>query len=412
MIPQIAARLPTGLPEGVIWEVLYSGTDIDTVLDTYEYGLEEEGLDAPSWLDDWDMGDTDKLREAIDHVTDRDPFGVSGATDEDVAMVVDDNPELMDIVELVEQGIIDMDGDTDDFDLFMEQVDAAMEDIDDEKVDSIIALMDSASENENPEAVLANIGSLLLSAEQDIESDALIDPVGPDPSALFLEQFPDPTDPTTLESTIGDGLGPQTTISEELGMPIGIGGLTPEQISAVKTAQAVPIDYGDYDTSTAYGASVMHAIDYLGMTLEEAEEWALGEVPPSLPGGTAQGVLPTAEEADDAYFADLLAKLQAGLGEDESGFDVNMPGGMPPPKGFFGLGPGEGISWFDDVSMYDDATLENLETWDLYFKTLPIEYAKEDYGPGITPSLAEFSAGHFKEAFAARENKLRQEGLN
>ena len=61
MIPQIAARLPTGLPEGVIWEVLYSGTDIDTVLDTYEYGLEEEGLDAPSWVDDWDMGGADKL---------------------------------------------------------------------------------------------------------------------------------------------------------------------------------------------------------------------------------------------------------------------------------------------------------------------------------------------------------------
>ena len=217
--------------------------------------------------------------------------------------------------------------------------------------------MDSASENENPEAVLANIGSLLLSAAQDIESDALLDPVGPDPGALFQEQFPDATqDP-----------------------------------------------YGSYDTSTAYGASVMHAIDYMGMTLEEAEEWALGATPPPLLGGTVRGGLPSPGDVDEAYFANLEEM-------EESAFDVNMPAGMPPPKGFRGLGPDEGISWFDDVSMYDDATLENLETWDLYFKTLPIEYAKEDYGPGIQPSLAEFSVKHFKKAFADRENKEQHAG--
>ena len=126
-IPEIAARLGTGfVPEDVLWQALSSDKSIDDIIMDYEYKFEESGTDAPSWLDDWDMGDSTKVREAVNYITDNDPYRVSGATDEDIATVVDDNPELMDIAELVEQGIIDMGGDTDDFDLFMEEIDSAI----------------------------------------------------------------------------------------------------------------------------------------------------------------------------------------------------------------------------------------------------------------------------------------------
>lgn len=44
------------------------------------------------------------------------------------------------------------------------------------------------------------------------------------------------------------------------------------------------VDYGGYDTSTAYGANVRYAIDFMGMSLEEAEEWASKFGPPDKGG--------------------------------------------------------------------------------------------------------------------------------
>ena len=67
--PEIAAQLGTYVPEGILWEAMNSGRDIDSVLMEYEYEIEDSGADAPSWLDDWDISDSNKVREAI-NVTD------------------------------------------------------------------------------------------------------------------------------------------------------------------------------------------------------------------------------------------------------------------------------------------------------------------------------------------------------
>ena len=364
-IPDIAARLGTGfVPEGVLWEALNSDRSIDDIIMGYEYEFEESGADIPSWLDDWDMSDSTKVREAIDVITgvqEEDVYGVGGPTNEDVAQLVDIHPEIMEIADLVEQGIIDMGGDTDDFDIFMEEVDSAMDAIDDEKVDSIIALMDASSENENPDAVLANIGRLLLSAEEEIASDLDPDP-DPDPD---IDLVPDPDD---------------------------------------------EVDYGGYDNTTAYGAMVRFAIDYKGMSLEDAEQWAEGRTPPNIGGASMTGELPTPEEAQ--------AWMSYPGDEIESGFDVNLPiGGAPgepgvpgPTESTYSRQPGDQLSWFTGESFYHDEMLNALEVWEDYFSGLPVEYAKKDYGPGDPPSLAEFSVGKFKTDFAKLDDKEKQAG--
>ena len=332
-IPQIAARLGTGfVPEGVLWEALNSNRSIDDIIVGYEYEFEESGTDIPSWLDDWDMGDSAKVREAINVITgvqEADVFGVGGPTNENVARAIDINPELMEIADLVEQGIIDMGGDTDDFDIFMDEMHSAMNNIDDKKVNSIIELMDASSENTNPEAVLANIKRLLLSAEEDILKDA-----DPDPDLV-----PDPNDEA---------------------------------------------DYGGYDNTSAYGAMVRHAIDYKDMSLEEAKDWALGKAPPNIAGASITGGLPTPDEAQDW--------MDYSGGKDESDFGANLPVGAPgSTKSMYSRQPGDQLSYFTGESIYDEKMTTALEVWDEYFRELPEDYETYSGVPdNDKPSYEEF----------------------
>lgn len=344
-IPDIAARLGSGfVPEGVLWEALNSDRSIDDIIMGYEDEFEESGADIPSWLDDWDMSDSTKVREAINVITgvqEEDVYGAGGPTNEDVAQVVDIYPEIMEIADLVEQGIIDMGGDTDDFDRFMEEVDSAMDAIDDEKADSIIELMDASSENENPDAVLANIGRLLRSAEEDIASD--------------LDPDPDP-------------------------------------------------DYGGYDDTTAYGAMVRHAIDYKDMTLEDAKDWALGKTPPNIAGASLRGALPTPEEADELYESlygdEEESDFDVNLPIWDDPWDPGVPG---PTKSTYIRQPGDQLSWFTGDPFYDDEMQEGLERWNRVFSELPSEYEWGEFGKGIgTPqSMAAFAQEYLKEALDA-----------
>ena len=346
--PEIAAQLGTYVPEGILWEAMNSGRDIDSVLMEYEYEIEDSGADAPSWLDDWDISDSNKVREAINVINgiqEEDPYGIGGPTNQEVAAVVDEYPELMDLAEVVEQNLLDTNQDTDAFDDLMSDIESAMEFISDEKVDTILSLMDSGSNNENSEAVLNNISDLLtqetisLTAKLQEEQDSL-GPGGllPDdavnPGDLFAEQFP------------------------------GIAG------------EEDP--YGGYDNTTAFGAMVRHGVDYNGLNLDDAILWASGKTPPNIAG--AQGnELP---DLDDAAGMDLTIEGQDTTGyqaavdkelelrrlgrlEAEAEQTIDGKSGLAKPS----LDLGEG----NRISIYA-ATTSALEAWDSIFGSIPDEF--------------------------------------
>jgi hypothetical protein len=181
-IPQLAQRLAAGgLPDEVIYEVLYNNMSIDSAIDAYTTGgLTEESFVPPKDIT-WDENDTEKylsVVNVINEVDEPDVYGTGvGATIEEVVYGIENIPGLMEIAGLVEETIENPD-DLDEFEILLDQLDdAMMNDVDDETLDQIMAQIDVAETDPSIDRAMAfqDIASQLLAAETEATYDGLIE---------------------------------------------------------------------------------------------------------------------------------------------------------------------------------------------------------------------------------------------
>ena len=347
-IPEIAAMLPNGLPQGVIWDVLYGNRSVDQALDAYTDELDIAGVEEPDWLADWDLDDTEKTMEIVNVMTgnqEPDMFGAGGPTPEAVATAVEQRPELVDLAAIVEEQIEDP-NDLDEFEMLMADIDDASLKLDEGEVDAVMALLKVADETRDPTEAFQIVSNAILQGEKN----------------AFVQ---------------GADAGGFTVYDDELGDD------EPEEDLHATTPPEFDI-YGGYTDDTAYGAMVRHAMDFRDMTLTEAKEWAKGG-PPNLPGGAMFGGLPDEAAMWEMYELDpedenQLYKLDTSGWKDPPPDPVTVsdaPPGLPrtpwtqPPFSDWTMGQGD-LFFVGEDSLFGDERA--LATWDEYFSTERSEY--------------------------------------
>ena len=149
---KLAAVLPYGVPQFVVARILESGGSVEDAyreLEDYEEEAKIEGFDL-----DFDIEDVYNQYEVINEI-----FGtgfVTTADEETVAASVSEHPELFELAELVEATLENPD-DFDEFEMLIDDIDAAMDSLSNTAIDEILLEMDGKDSFIGLDQIIADV---------------------------------------------------------------------------------------------------------------------------------------------------------------------------------------------------------------------------------------------------------------